>query len=85
MDTTTTDMVFTLAIGATSWKRTNLGLTTTVSHAGYTWTVRLPKGHGKAYIDGREGYGGSEFAQAEASWAQTGLIVDAAMAATRVH
>lgn len=85
MDAATTTAVFTAAASAASWKNTNLGLTTEVSSKdGYWYTVRLPKGSGKAFIAGRDGYGGGEFLDIEATWGQTLPIVEAAMAATRI-
>ncbi|MFD0209141.1 hypothetical protein ACFVH9_08385 [Streptomyces hirsutus] len=85
MDQATITAIFTAAAGATSWKRTNLGLRATVDHGGYTWTVQAPQDSGPAYIAGSSGYGGSTSEYIEASWAQTIPIVDAAMAATRLH
>jgi hypothetical protein len=85
MDATTISAVFTAAATATSWKNTNLGPTTEVStEDGYRYTVRLPKGSGKAFIAGRDGYGGGEFLDVEATWSQTLPIVEAVMAATRI-
>ncbi|WP_405893771.1 hypothetical protein OG272_15970 [Streptomyces sp. NBC_00104] len=85
MDATTTNAIFAAAATNTYWTSTNLGLTTQVNHDGYTYFVRLPKGSGKASIVGREGFGGSEYVDATATWAQSFPIVEAAMAATRVH
>ena len=79
-----TAAVFAAAAIATGWTRTNLGPRTNVTHGTYTWTVQLPAaGQGKARITGRDGYGGAEFTQVEATWGQTAAIVDAAMAALR--
>ncbi|MGY3199754.1 hypothetical protein [Streptomyces sp. TE5632] len=83
---TTLTAIFTAAAGATSWKRTTLGLTTEITRGCDTWVVRLPpEGEGGAFIDGCYGYGGSESAYAEATWSETIRIVDAALAATRLH
>ncbi|MEH0579061.1 MULTISPECIES: hypothetical protein [Streptomyces] len=84
MNATQTAAIFTAATTATNWTNTNLGLTATVSAEGYDYTVRLPKGSGKAFIAGRDGFGGSEFLEVEATWAQTLEIVEAAMAATHI-
>ncbi|CAM5479608.1 MULTISPECIES: hypothetical protein [Streptomyces] len=85
MDAATITAVFAAAATATYWTRSNLGLTTEVSvEDGYRYTVRLPKGSGKAYIAGRDGYGGDEFFDIEATWGETFPIVEAAMAATRI-
>ncbi|MEU0060521.1 hypothetical protein [Streptomyces sp. NPDC006334] len=84
MDATTITAVFTAAASSTNWTRTNLGLTTEVNTKdGHQYTVRLPKGSGKAYIAGRAGYGGTEFLDINATWSQTFPIVEAALAATR--
>ncbi|WP_405961223.1 hypothetical protein OG235_36790 [Streptomyces sp. NBC_00024] len=85
MDATTTNAIFAAAATNTYWTSTNLGLTTQVNHDSYTYFVRLPKGEGKAFIAGRDGYGGDEHLDIDATWAQTAPIVEAAMAATRVH
>ncbi|MFJ3249112.1 hypothetical protein [Streptomyces sp. NPDC086782] len=85
MDTVTTNHIFAAAAGATSWKRTNLGLSTRISYRSYTYTVQLPKGSGRAYISGREGCGGSEVMSVNASWAQTRPIVEIAMDASRLR
>ncbi|MGW1989611.1 hypothetical protein [Embleya sp. NPDC001921] len=85
--------VFAAAVKA-RWTVTNLGRMASVSASdGYTWTVLLrPMGRDRkgndvpvrAEIFGREGWGGSEFATGVATWGQSALIVDAAMAAGRV-
>ncbi|GGQ49867.1 hypothetical protein GCM10010250_21810 [Streptomyces althioticus] len=86
MDQATTTAIFAKAAEATSWKRTNLGLTAKVAHDGFDWTVRLPaEGEGRAYISGSSGWGGGTAEYQEATWAETARIVDAAMAATRLH
>jgi hypothetical protein len=86
MDQATTTAIFAKAATATSWTRTTLGLTTTVTHNGSDWTVRLPQeGQGRAYISGSSGWGGSTAEYVEATWSQTAKIVDAAMAATRLR
>lgn len=82
---TTTNAIFAAAADSTYWTSTNLGRTTQVKHGSYTYYVRLPKSEGKAFIAGRDGYGGSEYLDIDATWAQTAPIVEAAMAATRVH
>lgn len=86
--------VFATAATSTTWIQANLGKATEVNHEGQTWTVLLP-GMGtdeagnatptKARITGYQGYGGTEFTDVEATWAQTVGIVDAALAATRAH
>lgn len=93
MDAATFTAVFAVAATSTTWTQTNLGNVTEVSHAGQTWTVLLP-GMGtdengeatpsKARITGHFGFGGTEFADVEATWGQTTGIVDAAMAAFRI-
>ncbi|MFJ1607008.1 hypothetical protein ACIOHS_27095 [Streptomyces sp. NPDC088253] len=86
MDATTTAAIFTAASTATSWKRTNLGLSVEVPADGFDWTVRLPQeGHGKAYIAGSSGWGGDTAEYIEATWGDTFAIIDAALAATRLH
>lgn len=83
MDRPLTDTVF-AAAAHTTWKASNLGPRTEVSHAGYTWTVQLPSsGEGPARITGRDGYGGTEFLDVTASAVQTIPLVDAAQAAMR--
>jgi hypothetical protein len=72
------------AAQATSWKRTNLGPRTEVSVGGYHWTVELPaSGEGRAYITGREGYGGTEHCHFEATGPETIAIVERARADLR--
>lgn len=93
MDAATFTAVFATAASSTTWTQTNLGKVTEVNHEGQTWTVLLP-GMGtdedgqatpsKARITGRLGYGGTEFTDVEATWAQTMGVVDAAMAAARI-
>ncbi|MFJ3249111.1 hypothetical protein [Streptomyces sp. NPDC086782] len=85
MDANTTNAIFTAAAGSTSWKRTNLGLRTEVAHGGFTWIVQLPPESGRAYISGSTGYGGDTCEYIEATWLQTHHIVEAALAATRIH
>lgn len=85
MNESTITAIFAAAAGATGWQRSNLGLSARVPHEGQDWTVRLPQGNGKAYISGSSGYGGETATFVEATWAQTFPIVDAALAATRVH
>ncbi|MEU6595291.1 hypothetical protein ABZ923_39875 [Streptomyces sp. NPDC046881] len=86
MDATTTVAIFTAAATATNWQRNGLGLSVEVPFDGFDWTVRLPKeGHGKAYIAGSSGWGGDTAEYIEATWGETARIVDAALAATRVH
>ncbi|MFB7113483.1 hypothetical protein [Streptomyces sp. NPDC056291] len=86
MDAATSSAIFTAAATATSWKKLNTGLTTTVSHGGYVWTVQLPPSEegAKAEIIACSGYGGTEFMTVQATWGQTFEIVEAAMAATRL-
>ncbi|MFE0765394.1 hypothetical protein [Streptomyces smyrnaeus] len=76
------------------WRETNLGALTEVVGGGYTWTVNLPPARldedgqevpVKARITGRHGYGGIEDLSIDATWGQTAGIVDAVMAARRVH
>lgn len=82
--TATTADVFAKAAASTVWTRTNLGPTTTVTHAGYTWTVRLPaEGYGAASITGRDGHGGSEVLDVAATAGQTISVVEAAVGALR--
>jgi hypothetical protein len=82
MDTTTA--VFAAAATATRWTRTNCGPRTTITHAGYTWTVELPAtGEGKARIVGRDGHAGAEHLDVEATWSETIAIVDQAQAGLR--
>jgi hypothetical protein len=85
--TKTADLVFAAATVHVSWKRTNLGLTTEITHGSYTWTVLLPVTAGsepaKARITGRDGFGGSEVLDVEATWGQTMAVTDAAMGALR--
>lgn len=84
MDVTATAAVFALAATATHWTTTNLGPRTTITHAGYTWTVELPAtGQGNARIVGRDGYGGTELLNIEATPGQTIGIVEAAVSALR--
>ncbi|MFI9418044.1 hypothetical protein [Streptomyces werraensis] len=86
MDQAATTAIFAKAAQATSWQHTNLGLTAKVAHDGCDWTVRLPReGEGRAYISGSSGWGGSTAEYVEAAWSETARIVDAAMAATRLH
>jgi hypothetical protein len=85
MDQATATAIFTAAASATGWKRTSLGLQVEVTHRGTTWTVRAPQDAGPAYIAGGSGYGGDTVEYIEASWPETHDIVDAAMAAARVH
>lgn len=86
MDATTTAAIFTAAATATNWQRTGLGLSTSVPHGGFDWTVLLPKeGQGRAYIAGSSGRGGDTSEYIEATWGETFAIVDAALAATRLH
>ncbi|MEU7323380.1 hypothetical protein ABZ682_22935 [Streptomyces griseoviridis] len=86
MDANKTAAIFTAATTATNWKRTNLGLSTKVPVDGLDWTVRLPReGHGKAYIAGSSGWSGDSAEYIEATWSETFAIVDAALAATRLH
>ncbi|GGZ73112.1 hypothetical protein ACFOOM_01060 [Streptomyces echinoruber] len=85
--------IFSKAATSTTWTQTNLGKVAEVTHQDLTWTVLLP-GMGtdeagestpsKARITGYQGYGGTEFMEVEATWAQTIGIVDAALAATRI-
>lgn len=88
MEAVTTEAVFAEAARSTSWKVTNLGPVTEVSHNGYTYSVQLaPADAPKPYpaaITYRAGYGGTDFLDVPATWAQTAGIVEAAMAATRV-
>ncbi|MEU7092990.1 hypothetical protein [Kitasatospora aureofaciens] len=83
----TATTVFTAAARATHWTRTNLGLRTEVSHGGYGWTVELPAGDEphRARIAFRDSWGNVEHLDVPATWGQTLPIVEAAMAATRVH
>ncbi|MFJ4791711.1 hypothetical protein [Kitasatospora purpeofusca] len=86
----TADAVLGKAAASTHWTATNLGLTADVSHGGDTWTVTLPPVETgadpvRAQITWRESWGGAEYIGVAASWAQTMAIVEAAMAATRVH
>ncbi|MGW2951545.1 hypothetical protein [Streptomyces eurythermus] len=85
IDETTVTAIFTAAATATSWTRTNLGLSTRVDHGGFTWTVQLPPESGKPYISGSSGWGGDTSDYIEATWSETFPIIDAAMAATRVR
>ncbi|MGJ3558931.1 hypothetical protein ACR6C2_08100 [Streptomyces sp. INA 01156] len=85
MDQASITAIFAAAAGATGWKRNSLGLQAKVSHGGFTWTVRAPQDAGKAYIAGSSGYGGETSEYIEATWPETIRIVDAAMAATRIH
>ncbi|MFE7214581.1 hypothetical protein ACFU93_32495 [Streptomyces sp. NPDC057611] len=85
MDATTLSAIFSAAATATSWQQTTLGPRATVAHDGQDWTVQLPKGSGKAYIAGSTGYGGHTPTFVEATWAETFPIVEAAMAAARLH
>ncbi|KQW13543.1 hypothetical protein [Streptomyces sp. Root369] len=85
IDETAIAAIFTAAATATSWKRTNLGLSTEVAHGGLTWGVQLPQDSGRAYISGSSGHGGDTCEYIEATWPQTLPIVEAAMTATRVH
>ncbi|TFV33186.1 hypothetical protein E4K10_30365 [Streptomyces sp. T1317-0309] len=85
MDAAAIAASFTAAGTATHWTSTRLGLTTQVDEGGYTYCIRLPKGSGKAFIASRDAYGGGEHLDIEATWTQTMTIVDAAMAATRIH
>jgi hypothetical protein len=82
---TTLTALFASAAEATSWKRTTLGLRTEIQHAGYAYTVQLPQDSGAAYIAGRSAWGNHECLYIEATLAETLPIVEAAMAATRVH
>ena len=76
--------IFAKAGTATVWTRTNLGLTTSVNHAGNTWTVRLPaEGYGAAVITGRDGFGGAELMDVAATPGQTIAVVEAAVSALR--
>jgi len=83
MDTTHA-AVFTAAAHTTTWKSTNIGPTTEISHNGYKWTIDLPaEGHGPARITGRHGYGGTEILDICATPEQTAPIVEAAVDALR--
>ena len=84
MEESAISAIFTAAATATSWERTGLGLRTTVPHDGYDWIVRLPKGNGRAFIAGSTGWGGDTSDFIEATWAETGPIVEAAVSATRI-
>jgi hypothetical protein len=83
----TAELVFSIAAARGSWKRTNLGATAEVTYGSYTWTVLVPAASGsdpvKARIVGRDGFGGSEFLDVEATWGQTMDVTDAAMSALR--
>ncbi|MFJ4668866.1 hypothetical protein [Kitasatospora purpeofusca] len=86
----TAGAVLDAAASSAHWKATNLGLTADVSHGGDIWTVTLPSvetgaGPVRAQITWRESWGGAEYIGVAASWAQTMAIVEAAMAATRLH
>ena len=85
MDETTATAIFTAALTATRWHRTNLGLHTEVDHGGFTWTVQLPQESGRAYISGSTGWGGDTSTFVEATWGETLPLVEAAMAAIRIH
>ncbi|WP_333745995.1 hypothetical protein [Streptomyces sp. IBSBF 2950] len=65
IENATADKVFEAALGAT-FRKTNLGMTATVSVDGYTYRV-IAGGTYLANIDGREGYGGTEHAYANAT------------------
>ncbi|MYR55030.1 hypothetical protein GTY54_01800 [Streptomyces sp. SID625] len=80
---TTLTALFASAAEATRWHRTNLGLHTEISHAGYDWTVISPDG-GRAYLAGRRGWGGDESLYIEATGVETNRIVEAAVSATRL-
>lgn len=82
---TTLTALFASAAEATSWKHTTLGLRTEIQHAGYAYTVQLPQDSGAAYIAGRSAWGNHECLHIEATLAETLPIVEAAMAAIRVH
>lgn len=84
MDEAAITAIFAAATTATSWKRTNLGLSAEVEHGGYKWTVQLPQDSGNAYIAGSSGYGGDTCEYIEATPVETIPIVEAAMAATRI-
>jgi hypothetical protein len=85
MDAAAIVAIFTKAASATSWKRTNLGLSTEVDHDGFKWIVQLPpEGEGRAYIAGSSGCGGDTCEYIEATWPETAAIVEAAVAATRI-
>ncbi|WNI20382.1 hypothetical protein [Actinacidiphila sp. ITFR-21] len=89
MEAATISAVLTAAAASTYWKLVNRSAwTTEVSHGGYTYYVELPKSDdlpGQAAITGRLGYGGTEFLSVTATWGQTFPIVDAVLAANRVH
>ncbi|MEV6738672.1 hypothetical protein AB0N14_17755 [Streptomyces sp. NPDC051104] len=85
MDATTITAIFEAAT-TSDWRRTGQGLSTEVRVDGFDWTVRLPKeGQGRAFIAGSSGWGGDTAEYIEATWGETFAIVEAAMAATRVH
>ncbi|MYX38995.1 MULTISPECIES: hypothetical protein [unclassified Streptomyces] len=88
MEAATTKAVFAEAARSTSWKVTNLGPVTEVSHNGYTYSVQLPPANAPkpypAAITYREGCGGTDFLDVPATWAQTAGIVESAMAASRL-
>ncbi|MFE2346159.1 hypothetical protein [Kitasatospora cineracea] len=85
----TASVLFTAAATATNWKATNLGRMTDINHGGDTWTVLLPSGGPdepvKAEITWRSGWGGTDYVGLQATWGQTLQIVEAALAATRIH
>ncbi len=88
MEAATIAAVFAAAGRATTWKRTNLGASTEVSHGPGWWTVTLPPeagGHGeshpvKAWITDYTGPSGYVALGIEATWAETVAIVDAVLA-----
>ncbi|KOX33003.1 MULTISPECIES: hypothetical protein [unclassified Streptomyces] len=78
----THETVFTLAASQTYWRFTNLGATTHVNCAGWTWTVVAPCGQ-QAYILGRSGWGGVEIGGPDATWSQTLPITEAVVSYRR--
>ncbi|WTW95428.1 hypothetical protein OG216_19495 [Streptomycetaceae bacterium NBC_01309] len=73
----TASEVFAAASKSTYWVRVSKNLHTWVKSGSYTWSVVLYPGY-QALIDGREGYGGTEFLHVSAEDVQTVAIREAA-------